>query len=425
MKFWTKETLETVTYNFKTLSYEDQLSFIEFMNNKFPPPLYSEQISSRRSALNNMEQSRNQLKGVVQKFPSFIEFNSIAYSQESLQNHAVVLTAGGEGERLRLSLLQEGVAPELLKDFTKATFALPGFYNQFGTLHANLCMISSICAKYNLDIPVIVTTGPQDSITAEVIPEILKKHNNFGLKSIMVVEQDERLHFTNDEKIVCQFVDGKPAPVTQPDETGGPLMKLKARSLKNEMSPLDWLKTKGCTKLIVVQATALYDLNLLPAMAKALDGHDCLGVGILRTDFPEKDPFGTFVSLCKGNHCTVMIIEQDVRNETTRQVKDSSGRYYLPYNTGFYGFDIDLLVNNNLPDFATPPKEITPELPRSSKIGYAATDLLPLSLNPVILSIDTSKFRVLKTSADLKPLSEMGKKNGLEEICKKVIENGC
>lgn len=422
MKLWTKETLETITHNFKSLSSQDQTLFIEFMNNHFPPAIYSEQISSRRSALNNMEQSRNLLRGVVQKFPSFVDFNSIEYSEKSLQNHAVVLTAGGEGERLRLSLLQEGVAPALLEDFTKATFSLPDFYNHFGALHANLCMISSICTKYNLDIPVIVTTGPQGSITAKVIPEILKKHNDFGLKSIKVVEQDERLHFTNDEMIVYHFVDGKPVPVTQPDETGGPLMKLKARSLKDDMSTLDWLQTKGCTKLIVVQATALYDLNLLPAMAKALEDHDCLGVGILRNDFPEKDPFGTFVSLCKGNHCTVVIMEQDVRNETTRQVKDSSGMYYLPYNTGFYGFDIDLLIKNSLPDFATPPKEITPEVPRSSKIGYAATDLLPLSQNPVILSIDNSKFRVLKTSADLKPLSEMGKKNGLEEICRKVNE---
>lgn len=417
MKFWTYDTLGAVTFNFNSLSSDDRNSFLSFMNTHFPPDIYTRQITSRRLALENMAKSKDALKGVVQKYPSIVDIEKTTGSPDSLNNHAIVLTAGGEGERLRLSLIEQGVDPELLKDFTKATYPLPDFYGTFGTLQTNLAVISSFCDRFNIEIPVIVTTGPQGSITSRVIPEILKKNSNFGLKSIRVVEQDERLHFSNDEKIVVSTIDGQPRPVTQPDETGGPLMKLKQK-LDNDESILDWLEKRNCRKLIIVQATALYHQKLLPSMAKALESHDCIAVGVNRTSFPEKDPFGTFVSLCKENKCLTMIMEQEIRNDITRTIKNESGTLYLPYNTGFYGFDLQLLRDNDLPDYATPPKELIPGLPRSPKIGYAATDILPPAKNPAILTADTSMFKVLKTTADLRPLSEMGKQLGLVEICK-------
>ncbi|MDO5576515.1 MAG: hypothetical protein Q4F84_05500, partial [Fibrobacter sp.] len=308
-----------------------------------------------------------------------------------------------------------------LVDFTKATFPLPDFFENFGTLQVNLAMISDFCKSSGYDIPVVITTGPKDSVTERVIPGIIRKFNNFGLKHIRVISQDERLHFTNDGTIAFTIENGKPVPVTQPDETGGPLMKLKQPSGENNESILDWFETLGCDKTIIVQATALYHQDLLPKIAEALGGHDCLGTGILRNDFPPKDPFGTFVTLKKGSCVSTQILEQDIRNETTRTIKDSSGKFFLPFNTGFYAFRNQLLKNNTLPDYATPPKEILPELPRSPKVGYAATDILPLANDPVILAVDESHFKVLKAAPDLEALSEFGKAFKLDSFCKKQV----
>jgi len=67
-----------------------------------------------------------------------------------------------------------------------------------------------------------------------------------------------------------------------------------------------------------------------------------------------------------------------------------------------------------LPDYATPPKEILPEIERSPKIGYAATDLLPLALNPVILTVSPDTYAVIKTADDLETLSEAAHRFGLQ-----------
>ena len=107
------------------------------------------------------------------------------------------------------------------------------------------------------------------------------------------------------------------------------------------------------------------------------------------------------MTLTRNDHDSTIILEQEVRNEETRQIKDNSGEYYLPFNTGFYAFDSELLKKSDLPDYATPPKEILPELPRSPKIGYAATDIFPLAGNPVILTVEPNMYRVLKTVEDL------------------------
>jgi hypothetical protein len=417
MDLWNAETLGAQTFNFETLTPSQQSQFILFMNSHFPPATYERHRDFREYALNNMNNMRKALNGAKQQFPSVVHYESINASPDSLKDHALIFTAGGEGERLRLSLLKQGIPADELENFTKATFYLPDFYNKFGTLHINLAMVSSLCKKFNINIPVIVTTGPKESITARVIPEMLKQYSNFGLKNIRVIEQDERLHLTNDNKIVWQTVDDSVIPVTNPDETGGPLMKLKDRSDTGE-SILEWLNKIGCTRSIVVQATALYDQRLLPMMASGLKGHDCLAVGILRKSFPEKDPFGTFVTLDYGTSQKTMILEQDVRDVTTRTIVDDKGIHHLPYNTGFYAFENDLLSKNDLPHFATPPKEIQPHIERASKIGYAATDIVPAAKNPVILAMDESMFGVLKTADDLAILSELGKRYGLDNVCK-------
>jgi hypothetical protein len=141
-------------------------------------------------------------------------------------------------------------------------------------------------------------------------------------------------------------------------------------------------------------------------------------VGILRKDFPEKDPYGTIVTVKKNDHLTTMIVEQDIRNNQTRMLKDKTDAFYLPYNTGFYAIDIDLLYKNDLPDYATPPKEILPDLPRSPKIGYAATDLLTLAKNPLTLTIDQDMFAVIKNADDIAKIGTVAKRFGLDILCK-------
>ncbi len=418
MHQWTIKNLSETIAALEPLDTSSKQKLLTLMNNDFPLATYESHRAMRRNALAQANRIKELLDSGEQQFPPFVTTDSLPISSEALRGFSVVFTAGGEGERLRISLEKKGIPKAALADFTKATFGLPGFPEGVGTLPVNLLMMAAICNRTGIDIPVIITTGPSGSVTARVIPELVEKHENFGLKHLRILEQDERLFLTNDERIVLQQRESGLHPITHPDETGGPIMKLKAVDPATGRSALDWMKQSGCTKTIIVQATALYDQSLIPAMATALGSHDCLGVGILRGAFPPSDPYGTYVSVSSGECTSLQIIEQDVRNDTTRKVTDASGKWYLPFNTGFYAFENRLLEENSLPDFATPPKELLPELPRSPKIGYAATDLIALARNPIILTIDPSLFGVLKNADDLEKLSTLGKKFGLDALCR-------
>ncbi|MBN1759122.1 MAG: hypothetical protein JW863_12430 [Chitinispirillaceae bacterium] len=416
MPHWTIDTLSEKILDFGSLNDEQQQKVLALMNTTCPPSVYEKQCTMRRNALAHSNRIKELLASGRQDFPPFVTAGSLTANAEALSGFAIVFTAGGEGERLRLSLEQKGIPKSSLADFTKATFGLPGFPDATGTLSLNLRMVADLCAKTGIDIPVIVTTGPYGSVTARVIPELIQNSRNFGLKHLFIIEQDERYFLTNDEQIVLPLNGTPLKPITHPDETGGPIMKLKSIDGITGLSVLDRLQKLGCTGTIIVQATALYDQSLLPLMATALGEHDCLGVGILRKDFPESDPYGTFVSITSGSTVTLQILEQDVRNDDTRTITDASHRWHLPFNTGFYAFRNRLLETNSLPDFATPPKELRPDLPRAPKIGYAATDLIALARNPVVLTIDPSLFGVLKNADDLEKLSAMGKKFGLARL---------
>jgi hypothetical protein len=421
MQQWTRATASMHIHGFGDLSDDRGDSLIGYMNLHYPFPRYEEHRARRRTAIGQMDHARKMVAEAVQQFPPFIEGSSLRSDPGALRGCAVVFTAGGEGERLKTSLLKRGISEAALANFTKATFGLPGFPNDFGTLQINLSMIAVACRTTGIDIPVVVTTGPAGSTTAEVIPEILSAHDNFGLKHLVVIEQEERLFLDNDERIVLAETGGILQPIVHPDETGGPLMKLKRKGCAPSGAPvLEWLDALGCTRTIVVQGTALYDRTLLPLMASALGSHDCLGVGILRTAFPATDPYGTYVSLNTSGNTVTMILEQDVRNETTRRITDQSGRYFLPFNTGLYAFRNQLLLDNDLPDFATPPKELRPDLPRAPKIGYAAIDIITLARDPIILTIGGSLFGVLKNADDLDTLAQLGKKFGLDQYCRAV-----
>jgi len=408
MDIWNINTLTDAVYNRELLqdSRADVVAaFVELMNTRFPPSVFSDQLNKRRRAIENAESSKRLLDGATQSFPEVSDGQSLSgCSLSDLSGCAILFTAGGDGERLRLSLIERGAPEESLRDFTKATYPLKGFPNGFGALQINLSMVSRICRDCGIDVPVIVTAGPAGSVTDRVIPEIIDRHNNFGLPNVQVIPQGERLHFTNDERIAVRLTEGELSPVVQPDETGGPLMALRRllSSLKRE-------------KILIVQATALYEPLMLAKMAKAARGHDCVGVGIPRSRFDSNDPFGTFAAIEKGGKRTVCIIEQAIRNDETRKITDSRTGSYLPFNTGLYAVDTNLLTDNELPDYATPPKEVLPNIPRSPKVGYAATDILPLASNPVILTVSPDSYAVIKTADDLETLSEAARRFGLRE----------
>jgi hypothetical protein len=413
---WTTDTLKDAVCNWEILSEAQSAEFLGFMNSRFPARAFRKQLNKRRIALANMVKARKLLDGAVQGYPDAMNYKSLDDSFGSMQGCAIVFTAGGEGERLRLSLIDKGIPAESLHDFTKATYPLKGFYQNFGTLQINMAMVGWICRKCGIDIPVIVTTGSETSVTYRVIPKILEENKYFGLSHVKTVPQDERLHFTIDEQIAIRLTDGKPYPVTQPDETGGPLMKLKERTDKDGLTPLEWLAGLGCEKLLIVQGTAIYEPRMLSYMAVVAQGHDCVGVGIPRADFPPADPFGTFVSIEKGGKRSVCIVEQNIRNDDTRSIRNDNTGEYLPFNTGFYAVDRDLLEDNDLPDYATPPKEVLPGLMRSPKIGYAATDILPLAKRPLILTVSQDMYAVIKTAEDLETMTETAVRFGLREM---------
>jgi len=339
MSNWTIDTLKKSFYNAESLDTAQIDFLLDYMNRHFPPLVFQEHLDKRKRAVENSKNAKHLLEGAVQSFPQVLSYSAIESSYHSLNGFAVVFTAGGEGERLRLSLLNKGVSVDNLRDFTKATYPLKNFYKNFGALQINLAMISWICAETGIDIPVIVTTGPQGSLTHKVIPKVLKEHKNFGLKNLRVADQDERLHFTLDSQAVFQIIDGRPVPVTHPDETGGPLMKLKQKPNADTPCALEWLASLGCTKILAVQGTAIYESRMLSLMAAAAREHDCAGVGIPRAAFDSKDPFGTFVTVEKDGSSKTCIIEQDIRNDATRSVKDEVSGAFLPFNTGFYALD--------------------------------------------------------------------------------------
>lgn len=417
MRQWTVQQLSNLIDKFVTLSPSVQQNVTSLMNRAYPPEIFEQHRNRRRNALSHMNDTRRIIGSATQAFPPFVSASDLEADNNALRGFSIVFTAGGEGERLKTSLLKQGVAPQALVDFTKATFGLPGFPGDFGTLQINLAMVSSICRDCDIDIPVIITTGPAGSTTDRVISGILERHDNFGLRHVRVIAQDERLFLTNDERIVLHEVNGELRPITHPDETGGPLMKLKQPSTAPDgASVLEWCESSGSDRTIVVQATALYDRTLLPLMAAALKDHDCLGVGILRDSFVPSDPYGTFVTVKTDERNVTMILEQDVRNEQTLSLTSPDGKHHLPFNTGFYALRNSLLAKNDLPDFATPPKELRPDLARAPKIGYAAIDLITLARNPVILAIDQTLFGVLKNAGDLDVLSQLGRRFGLDSL---------
>lgn len=421
MDVWSPQLASRRVFAFETLTDKQQDFLIKQLNKRFPPSVYETHRRKRKQAQRNLKESRQLLGGASQKFPHFIESTTVSPKPDSLAGFGIVLTAGGEGERLRLSLQEKGIPVSALVDFTKATFPLPDFFEDFGALQINMALMADISIRFQADVPVVVTTGPEGSTTSRVITDVIERHNAFGVKNATVICQGERLHLTVDEQIAFEIRAGRPYPVTHPDETGGPIMKLKGIESGADHSTLDWFAAHGASKIMILQGTAVYHPNLIPVMAEAARNYDGLGVGILRNRFNVDDPFGSFVVLKTGEKEQLVILEQEVRNAQTCALMDSRKRFFLPYNTGFYVFDSEVLRLNDLPDYATPPKEVLPELPRSSKVGYAATDILSLTRKPAVLAVPSDFYGVVKKADDLEKLANMAKRFGLDSVCRRTM----
>lgn len=153
-------------------------------------------------------------------------------------------------------------------------------------------------------------------------------------------------------------------------------------------------------------------------MAATAKRHDCVGVGILRISFDAKDPFGSFVIVKRNGKEFLAIVEQGIRNDATMSLTDETGQFHLPYNTGLYVFDINLLASSELPDYATPPKEILPSLPRSPKIGFAITDIMAFAKNGAVLAVEPDSYHTIKNADDLPKLSALARRFGIIDLCK-------
>ena len=384
---WTMKQIEKSVFNFEKFDKRTRGKIIEFLQNNISFDDYLKQVEKKKKAIANTQNAKNILLGTQQKYPRHSDFSQISLNSHDIKNYAILITAGGEGERLRVSLKEKGYSDDDLKDFTKATFPIPNTDYKFGALEVNLKML----AELNAEIPVIVTMGPVGSDTEKIIPKVLRKNANFGVKNIEIIAQNERLHLTNENKIVFEIGEENIKPVTNPDETGGPIAKLKDGGI------LENLEKSGIKKIMILQATAVYSKKIIPIIAAAGQNYDGLGIGILRNEFIETDPYGTFVSI---NDYNLRIIEKEVRMPQTYAIKNENGKF-LPYNTGFYVFDIELLKKIEMPDYATPPKIILEGIEKSPKIGYAATDIIAFAKNPAVLTISDDDFRVIKNAEDI------------------------
>lgn len=410
MANWTEEQLEKAVYSYNSFTHEEKSKVKAFLESSYSYEVYEEQVKFTKNAVENMTEAKQILDKATQVFPETLDESELQSSNQDLKEYGIVITAGGEGERLKVSLLDEGYTENQLADFTKATWELPDISGNLGALQINLKLLAEISNEIGVDIPVVVTTGPEGTTTARVIPEILKANNNFGLKNLSVIAQNEKLHLTKDLKIACKWKEDNLSLATNPDETGGPIMKLKEQ--KKGTSVLETMKKAGVKKIMVLQGTAVYRPSLLRDIAKAGQSVNGLGIGIKRDSFPADDPYGTFVLLDEAGTQSLRIIEKDVRNSETESLQNDKGAF-LPYNTGFYAFDLELLEEHSLPAYASPDKIVIEGADKAPKTGYAATDTIASAATCAVLTISQEDFAVLKNSKDLAKLSEAVKRFSL------------
>ncbi|HMD67783.1 MAG TPA: hypothetical protein VKF42_02825, partial [Chitinivibrionales bacterium] len=104
MDLWTSAEARRCVANYDALSAPQKSSLLDILNKQFPPPIYREHRSRQEAALRNAESCKTMLDGAEQTFPALIMQSEVRGAPADLAGYAVVLTAGGDGERLRAGL---------------------------------------------------------------------------------------------------------------------------------------------------------------------------------------------------------------------------------------------------------------------------------------------------------------------------------
>ncbi len=393
---WTPAAIDEYCYITEAARKFGAAAIADYLNKNVPINRYLAEREKWQKAHLNAALAGGGSRPKPISFPEIAESGS-SFSLDAFKNTAIILTAGGEGERLKKSLLDAGTAPEELKDFTKATWPLDGKTKAASTLGYNLLLLRAIARALGQKLPVIVTMGSEGSDTARLLPPYLAPYNDEYL-DIITVSQGERLHLTTTGRLVLLAEPDLRAAVN-PDETGGPFMALKNPHERDKEGLIHYLLEKGMTNCLALQAIAIVKPLLMSSLAAALKTADVAVLGVKRDSFPESDPFGTIVSLREEAGERTVIVEAHNRWPALYELKDKE-HGFLPYNSGMYAFKTALLAGAALPDFICPPKIITAELPPAGKSGYAATDLLSLSSKVALCLTSADSFAVFKSLAD-------------------------
>ncbi len=373
----------------------------EYLNNNVPYASYLAEREKWVEAQSNSRANSEAAETLPLSFPEIAD-GAAAFSLESFNNTAIILTAGGEGERLRKSLIAAGASPDELKDFTKATWPLDGQTKAASTLGYNLLFFRAIGRALGQKLLIIVTTGPLGSDTARILPAYLETFQDEYL-DIITLPQGQRFHLTTGGQLVLSAAGPHLSVACNPDETGGPFMALKNPHERDAKGLIHYLLAKGLINCLALQATTICQPLWVSSLPAALKKAEVAVMGVRRDTFAPDDPFGTIVRFNAAGGDYTQIVEAHNRRPAIYSVRDE--KYgFLPYNSGMYAFKTELLATARLPDFICPPKMITPELPPAGKVGYAATDLLSLSPKVAVCLTKADSFAAFKGLADTQNL---------------------
>lgn len=168
-------------------------------------------------------------------------------TRQALSKLGIVIAAGGEGSRLlsalkdRIQALVEAgiitaVEAEQLTKVTVPVTPIKGF----STLYIELSIISYICRKYDVDIPVCVVMSPLAS-NRPSIEGFLSRNNNFGIKKLRTTIQGVNPTYRSDNTEIATRADGN--LVFNPNGTGGIVTAL-AKSGADGRSTIEWFRDK-------------------------------------------------------------------------------------------------------------------------------------------------------------------------------------
>ncbi|MFH1848165.1 MAG: hypothetical protein ABH825_02985 [Candidatus Omnitrophota bacterium] len=188
-----------------------------------------EQISRQLALLNQAAAAEQEVavESDFERFPEFVPANDeiirAGKTRNALKKLSIVIAAGGEGSRLLDKLVESGfLTGEEVRKLTKVTIPLTPV-KRFSTLHTQLAVISYICKKYKVDIPVCVAISPLEG-NGPLIKKFLEENNDFGIKNLFTALQDVNPTYKTGSDEIATKQDGSPA--FNPNGVGGILRAL-------------------------------------------------------------------------------------------------------------------------------------------------------------------------------------------------------